>query len=64
MAKVKAKNKFWFVDFPTSQYKEDVVDLAYANRLEILDSRFRESINKELAISDDDAPKLTKIKVK
>ena len=54
------KNKFWFVEFPTHQYKEDVVELAYSNRLEIVDIRFKNSINPKIAVSKEDAPKLTK----
>ena len=56
------KKKFWFVEFPTHQYKEDVKELAYDNRLEIVDARFKSSIDPKLAVSDKDAPKLTKAK--
>jgi len=56
------KNLFWFVDFPTHQYNEDVMDLAYKGRLEILDSRFKDSIDPKFAVPDKDAPKLTKKK--
>lgn len=56
------KNKIWFVEFPTHQYKEDVNSLAYENRLEIIDIRFKDSIDPKLVVSDKDAPKLTKAK--
>ena len=56
------KNKYWFIEFPTHQYKEDVKELAHANHLEILDARFKGSIDPKLAVSDKDAPKLTKAK--
>ena len=56
------KNLYWFVEFPTHQYNEDVKDLAYDNRLEIIDARFKSSIDPKLAVSDKDAPKLTKAK--
>ena len=55
-------NKFWFVEHPTNQYKEDVAELAYINHLEVVDARFKSSINPDLAVSDKDAPKLTKVK--
>ena len=58
--KQEVKNKFWFVEFPTSQYKEDVKDLAYKNRLEIVDAKFKASIDPKFAVNDKDAPKLTK----
>jgi|TARA_R110001583_G_scaffold109400_1_gene258110 hypothetical protein len=56
------KNKIWLVEFPTHQYKEDVNGLAYENRLEIIDIRFKDSIDPKLVVSDKDAPKLTKAK--
>ena len=56
------KNLYWFVAFPVQQYKEDVMDLAYKNRLEVVDARFKASIDPKLAVSDEDAPKLTKTK--
>ncbi len=52
----------WFVEFPTYQYKEDVKSLAKANDLEIVDMKFKESINPELVVATKDAPKLTKAK--
>lgn len=58
------KNLYWFVEFPTHQYKEDVMDLAYKNRLEIVDAQFKDSIDPKLAIPEKDAPKLTKNKAK
>jgi len=33
--------KIWYVDFPTSQYKENAKDLAKARGLRIIDSRFK-----------------------
>jgi len=56
------KNKYWFVTFPVNQYKEDVIELAYKNRLEIIDAQFKSTIDPKLAVSDEDAPKLTKSK--
>lgn len=56
------KNKIWLVEFPTHQYKEDVNGFAYENRLEIIDIRFKDSIDPKLVVSDKDAPKLTKAK--
>tara|TARA_R110000850_G_scaffold69979_1_gene155151 strand:+ start:936 stop:1109 length:174 start_codon:yes stop_codon:yes gene_type:complete len=55
-------NKFWFVEHPTHQYKEDVIELAHLNHLEIVDIKFKGSMNPDLAVSDKDAPKLTKVK--
>ncbi len=63
MKKVK-KNLYWFVTFPTHQYNEDVIELAHKNHLEIVDAIFKDSTDKELAVSDKDAPKLTKAKDK
>ena len=53
------KNLYWFVELPSSLYEEDVMDVAYKNRLEIVDAKFKGSIDPKLAVSDDDAPKLT-----
>ena len=58
------KNKFWFVEFPTHQYNEDVKELAYDARLEIVDANFKKSIDSKLCVSSKDAPKLTKKKDK
>ncbi len=60
--KSKVKNLYWFIEFPTHKYKEDVIELAYDNHLEIVDVRFKSSIDPKLAVSDKDAPKLTKSK--
>lgn len=60
--KKEVKNKFWLVEFPIQQYKEDVVALAYENRLEIVDARFKDGIYEGLVISPTNAPVLTKIK--
>ena len=56
------KNKFWFIEFPTHQYNEDVKELAYKSHLEILDFSFKGSIDEALVVSEKDAPKLTKSK--
>jgi hypothetical protein len=56
------KNKFWFIEFPTYQYKENVMELAHVNHLEIVDIKFKSSMNPDLAVSEKDALKLTKIK--
>ena len=55
-------NKFWFVEHPTHQYEEDVIELAHVNHLEIVDVKFKGSINPKLTVSEKDAPKLTKVK--
>lgn len=31
----------WFIEFPTYQYEEDVVKLAFKNRLTIVDAKFK-----------------------
>ena len=46
--------KIWFVEFPTFQYKEDVVELARKNGLEIVDKKY-DNGNGETKV-----PKLTK----
>jgi hypothetical protein len=56
------KNKIWFVEHPTHQYKEDVLEIAHVNRLEILDIKFKSSIDPKLVVLDKDAPNLTKLK--
>jgi hypothetical protein len=56
------KNKIWFVEHPTHQYKEDVFEIAHVNRLEILDIKFKDSIDPKLVVLDKDAPNLTKLK--
>ena len=54
------KNKYWFVDFPTSQYNEDVMELASKNRVEVVDSQFRGTIHASLCVLDESSLKLTK----
>jgi len=56
------KNLYWFVEFPVRQYNEDVMELAHEKRLEVVDANFKDSIDPKLAVSDKDAPKLTKAK--
>lgn len=47
----------WLVEFPTYQYKEDVVELAAKNQLVIIDAKHEKLIDpKEVA---KDTPKLT-----
>ena len=51
--------KIWLVEHPTSQYKEDVIQLANANGLNLIDAKFADSFTKaQLA---DKPPKLTKV---
>ena len=52
-------SKVWFVDFPTHQYKEDVVELAKAKNLKIIDGKFKGSFDCE---EEEKPPKLTKSK--
>ncbi len=54
--------KYWLVDVPTYQYKEDVKELADKAGLSIIDAMHSNSINPELVIDKKDAPKLTKVK--
>lgn len=56
--------KYWLVEHPTHQYKEDVKEMARKNDLKIIDSRFAGSLDPKLVIDDKDAPKLTKLKAK
>ncbi len=50
--------KIWLLDHPVSQYKEDVVSIAKANNLKIVDSKLRSMVKaKNLA---DSTPKVTK----
>ena len=57
MADIK-KDK-WFIEFPTYQYNEDVVELALDNRLKIVDAQFKGD-----AIGQFEAPKVPKLTVK
>lgn len=53
-------SKTWLIEFPTYQYKEDVVQLASKNDLVIVDAKFKDLIDpKDVA---KDTPKLTKNK--
>lgn len=56
------KNKYWLVEHPTHQYNEDVSELARKNDLDVIDAKFKDSVDSELVISGKDAPKLTKLK--
>lgn len=48
-----AVRKIWYVDFPTYQYNEDVVALAKAAGLSVVDARF------DNGDGEKDVPKLT-----
>ena len=50
-----AKDKIWYVEFPTYQYNEDVKQLAKKNGLKIIDAQF------DAGDGEKDVPKLTKI---
>ncbi len=52
-------SKVWFVDFPTHQYKEDVVKLAEDKGLSIIDSKFKGSFECD---EEEKPPKLTRHK--
>lgn len=62
--KTKTKNLYWFVEFPVQQYNEDVVEVARAEGIEIVDAQFKDTIDPKMSVSDKDAPKLTKVKSK
>lgn len=49
--------KVWFVKHPLSLYEEDVKKLAAKNELNIIDVRFKDSIDKKLV--ETKTPKLT-----
>lgn len=57
MAKRKDTRKIWLVPHPTSQFKEDVKELAAANRLKVVDSAYAKQVDPARIASD--APKLT-----
>lgn len=59
MAKSKKKDnrKIWLVPHPTSQFKEDVKELAARNRLKVIDSKFAKQVNPERIATD--TPTLT-----
>ena len=50
-----AKDKTWYVEFPTYQYNENVKELAKKNGLKIIDAQF------DAGDGEKDVPKLTKI---
>ena len=50
-----AKDKIWYVEFPTYQYNEDVKELAKKNGLKIIDAQF------DAGDGEKDVPKLTKV---
>ena len=50
-----AKDKIWYVEFPTYQYNEDVKELAKKNGLKIIDAQF------DAGDGEKDVSKLTKI---
>lgn len=54
--------KIWLVAHPTSQFKEDVKELASDNGLRIIDAKFKGEINSDFVESN--PPKLTKVKAK
>ena len=54
----------WLVEHPTHQYKEDVNELARKNDLQVIDARFKDSLDPKSVIDEKDAPKLTKLKAK
>lgn len=54
----------WLVEHPTHQYKEDVNELARKNDLQVIDSRFKDSLDPKTVVDEKDAPKLTKLKAK
>ena len=56
------KRKVWLVPHPTSQFKEDVKQLAVENRLKVIDAKFADRVGKEFVT--DKAPKLTPVKPK
>lgn len=55
MAKMK---KIWLVPHPTSQFKEDVKELASDNGLRIIDAKFKGEIGEDFI--ETSPPKLTK----
>lgn len=54
-----SKQKLWLVDFPLSQYNEDVVTLAKEAKLTVTDSRFARKVDQALVAKR--TPKLTKV---
>ena len=64
-----AKDKIWYVEFPTYQYNEDVKELAKKNGLKIIDAQFdagdgEKDVPKLTKVGEKDVPKLTKTKGK
>ena len=56
------KRKVWLVPHPTSQFKEDVKQLAVENRLKVIDAKFADRVDEKFLT--DKAPKLTPAKPK
>lgn len=64
-----AKDKIWYVEFPTYQYNEDVKELAKKNGLKIIDAQFdagdgEKDVPTLTKVGEKDVPKLTKTKGK
>lgn len=59
MAEQKDNRKFWFVEFPTYRYNEDVKKLARAKGVRIRDARFKEQTDEKLVLPEAEAPKLS-----
>ena len=64
-----AKDKIWYVEFPTYQYNEDVKELAKKNGLKIIDAQFdagdgEKDVPKLTKVGEKDVPKLNKTKGK
>ncbi len=57
--KNRVHKKVWFVEHPTSQYKEDVTALAAQAQLEVIDANFRGQVGMREVIDKKDEPKLT-----
>lgn len=51
--------KVWFVDFPLSQYNEDVLALADANSLTVLNNALKDALNLSADIIEQSPPALT-----
>ena len=56
------KKLIWFVEFPTSQYKEDVKALARKADLRIIDAKFKKDFKEDEIAKE--VPKLTKLSAK
>lgn len=56
----KDTRKVWLVPHPTSQFKEDVKDLARRNNLQIVDAKFKDDIDPKAVEAK--PPELTPVK--